>query len=367
MVKQIIKILYLEDDSTVARLVRSVLAEEKDILFKTEHFVRLEPALKRLKKGGFDVVLTDLQMSDSQGLDTFLRIQRYAPTVPIVIMSATYEEKELAIEALGKGAQDYLMKDEESLRLLSRTLSYAIERNRLMQLKEKFVSIVAHELRTPITIIKTANGLLLDMLAKKLDKEQKNIFDMIEFNVNRLTKIINDLLDLAKYKSGKTEIKKTPVDIVDLIKNVVISFQPMMIGKTIEIKTNFPERPINIEIDRDKITQVFTNLFSNAVKFTFPPQKEKEKEQKAVVEIFLKEKSNEIECSVKNTGIGISKEDIPSLFSVFRQFGHVGTGSEKGTGLGLSIVKEIIELHDGKVWAESEFGKWAKFTFTLPK
>ncbi|MFH1287390.1 MAG: ATP-binding protein, partial [bacterium] len=176
-------------------------------------------------------------------------------------------------------------------------------------------------------------------------------------NMDRLTRIINNLLDISKIEAGKTELMKGLIEITSLIKKVATSFESNAKEKGLELRVSLPKEGIEIYADADKMIQVFINLVANAVKFT----------EKGYIEISVEEKEEIVECSVADTGIGISKDDLPKLFSKFQQFGRVPGSGEKGTGLGLSIAKGIVEMHNGRIRVESESGKGTKFTFTVPK
>lgn len=231
------------------------------------------------------------------------------------------------------------------------------ERKRLEHLKDEFVSTVSHELRTPLSITKEGVSLVLDGIAGNLNEKQAEILTTSMGNIDRLARIINDLLDISKIESGKVELKKEMIDIVDLIRNVAGSFDSKVKEKGLELKMDLPWQQINIYADADRIIEVFTNLFSNATKFTY----------QGFIAVSIQDKGFEIECTISDTGIGIAKENMPYLFDKFRQFSRMAGGGEKGTGLGLAIVKGIIEMHKGKIWAESEIEKGTKFIFTLPK
>ena len=231
------------------------------------------------------------------------------------------------------------------------------ERKRLEGLKDEFVSNVSHELRTPLSIIKEAINLILDRIVGDVNQRQKDVLATAKDNIDRLTRIINELLDISKIEAGKLQLKKDNVDIASLIKKVVLSFEAKAKEKGLELKQNFSPAKIQLFIDADKITEVFINLLGNAVKFT----------DKGCIEISAEDKGNEVECFVKDTGIGIAEENLPKVFDKFQQFGRISGPGERGTGLGLSIVKGIIEMHNGIIRVESRFGEGAKFTFVLPK
>jgi anti-sigma regulatory factor (Ser/Thr protein kinase) len=146
-------------------------------------------------------------------------------------------------------------------------------------------------------------------------------------------------------------------EMVALVLKIISSFVPQAKAKGLEMKGSFSKEKIKAYVDKDRITQVFSNLIGNAVKFT----------QKGHIEISLVDREDAIECSVSDTGPGIAKKDFAQLFDKFQQFGHPVSGEEKGTGLGLAITKGIVELHKGEIRVESQVNAGTKFTFVLPK
>ena len=231
------------------------------------------------------------------------------------------------------------------------------ELRKLDQLKRDFISTVSHELRTPLAITKEGISLILDKIPGKINEQQEKILSTARSNIDRLARIIDELLDVSKIEAGKVELKRGLVDIAGLIRQVASSFELNLKEKNLELKINVPEKQIDAFVDPDKLIQVFTNLIGNALKFT----------DRGYIEISLQEKEKEIECVVADTGLGISEEDLPKVFSKFEQFGRLPGPGEKGTGLGLAITKGIIELHGGKIRVESKLGQGAKFSFILPK
>ena len=231
------------------------------------------------------------------------------------------------------------------------------ELKKLDQLKNDFISTVSHELRTPLSISREGISLLLDHIPGEINKKQEQILTTAKDNIDRLARIINDLLDISKIESGRVELKRSLVNFSSLIKHVAYSFELKVRNKGLRLKAVFPEDPIEIFVDSDKIIQVLTNLVGNALKFT----------EKGSIEIMAEENESALKCSVSDTGVGIAKEYIPKVFEKFQQFGRTAGGGEKGTGLGLAIAKKIVEMHNGKIEMESEAGKGTKFTFSLPK
>jgi hypothetical protein len=176
-------------------------------------------------------------------------------------------------------------------------------------------------------------------------------------NMDRLGRLINDILGISKIEANKMEIKKECLNIVQLAESVASTFEMKVKEKGLDLRVRFPDQEIPVFADRDKIIQVFTNLINNAIKFT----------PSGCIEVSGRIDGDRVECRVTDTGMGISSEDLTRTFLKFQQFGRVPGAGEKGTGLGLSIAKGIVEMHHGKIWVESELNVGTKFIFTLPK
>ncbi len=228
---------------------------------------------------------------------------------------------------------------------------------RLDKLKDDFINTVSHELRTPLSISKEAISLILEKIPGDINDQQTEILEIARNNIERLARIINGLLDVSKMEAGKADLKKEEIDLPLLIRMIAQAFEPKAKDKGLELRLDLPEMQIRVYADEDKLNQIFTNLVDNAVKFT----------SKGCIEIGAEEKEKEIICRVRDSGIGIGPLDLPKIFDKFTQFVRKDGPGEKGTGLGLSIVKGLVELHRGRIWAESEPGRGTTVTFSLPK
>ena len=226
--------------------------------------------------------------------------------------------------------------------------------------KSEFLSIVAHELFNPLTPVKEGLGLLLEESIGPLNPVQKQCTEVVYEEVNRLSRLVNDLLDINRLDAGKIRIQRSAIDIHPLVKSVIASVENKASEKNITILENIPHPIFDLFADRDRMKQVLFNLLDNAVKYS-PPSRS--------IEIGALSRSGYIEITVKDQGFGISRSDIKKLFERFAQLNypeHV-ENREKGSGLGLSIVKEIIKLHHGKIKVQSEYGQGSSFIITLPK
>lgn len=222
--------------------------------------------------------------------------------------------------------------------------------------KSDFISTVSHEIRTPLTSIIMGNGILLDNTIGDLNKDQAEVIQAMDEDGRALLALVDDLLDLSKIKAGKLEMSIREVDLNRIIANSLKTIGEIAKEKEITVVNNIDENLPLLMIDIGKISSVLNNLLANAIKFT-----------KEGGEITLESelKADEVEISVIDTGIGISKEDQISIFDKFVQVKGIGIDT-KGTGLGLAIAKEYVKMHRGRIWVESELGKGSKFIFTLP-
>ncbi|KJJ83723.1 protein containing ATP-binding region, ATPase-like protein [Candidatus Omnitrophus magneticus] len=231
------------------------------------------------------------------------------------------------------------------------------EEKESLRLKTEFISTVSHELRTPLTTIREGVSQVLDGVLGDTTNAQKEFLSISLEDIDRLTRIINNLLDISKIESGKITLKRELTDINEIIKNIKSSFAGQASKKGLDIFIDVPNEPLLLYVDKDKIIQLFTNLVNNAIKFT----------NKGYITISARSYESMVECSVSDTGIGIEEDDIPKVFEKFQQFKRIDSAGEKGTGLGLSIVKNIVGVHGGKIKVESSGNnKGAKFIFTLP-
>jgi len=255
-------------------------------------------------------------------------------------------------------ARVFFAEEEEEEASIVVSLKDITERTKIEQMKNEFIASVSHELKTPLTIIKEATDLVVDEIPGKIVEGQRDILTTAQENIDRLSNIINSLLDISRIESGKLKLYTKPVNMSELIKNTVSDFKYLAEQKGILLDYKVTQDKVDISCDADKIRQVLVNLIFNALKFT---------SQDGRIKVICNENGNEVIVSVQDTGIGISEENIPRLFDRFIQFGREPGPGEKGTGLGLAISKGIVELHKGRVWVESKLNKGSEFYFSLPK
>lgn len=221
------------------------------------------------------------------------------------------------------------------------------------KMKDEFLSMSAHELKTPLTPMISFSQLMLDGKLGELSEEQKEGLEAISLQTKRLLASINKILHLTRLESKKLEPMPENLQLRDLIQDTVKFMEQSAIQKKIILTQKITELPL-IKADRDYLRDILTNLVDNAIKFT--PEGGK-------VSIETEEKKNHILVKVKDTGMGIATENIPKLFDKGFQADH----SVPGIGLGLHICKKLVEAHGGEIWVETELGKGSTFCFTLPK
>ncbi|MCD4822334.1 MAG: sensor histidine kinase [Methanococcoides sp.] len=226
----------------------------------------------------------------------------------------------------------------------------------LDRLKNDFVSMVSHELKTPLTAMKTSSEFLRESECNRDIKEE--MLDLIIRNIDRQARMVDDLLDISRIESGKMKFIPEDVNIKEIIEIALHNVQKHAKDKSINIMVNCPEDVAVIRTDKDKLIRVFVNLLTNAIKFT-PEEGE--------VTIIVEDHENHLQTSIKDNGIGISREKRDKIFDKFYQVDSTATRKAGGTGLGLAIIKGIIDGQGGNIYLESETGKGSTFTFRLPK
>jgi PAS domain S-box-containing protein len=226
------------------------------------------------------------------------------------------------------------------------------ELRKVDQLKTDFLDIASHELRTPLTSIRGFSGVLADGMLGELNEKQKDALLKVISNSDRMIRLINDMLDISRIRSGRLEMNIARLDISEVIEGVVAGMKLLSEKKSISQIVDIPDSLV-IEGDRDRIEQLITNLVDNAIKFT---------PDGGSVSVNASDHETCVEVTISDTGIGIALDDLPHVFEEFWQ-----VKKSKGIGLGLTIAANIVREHGGEVWATSEKGAGSTFGFRLPK
>ncbi len=366
-----INILLIEDDSVDVLLLSEHLSESTSLIFHLDRFEDLPGSMEDVKSLNPDIILLDLGLAHTQGLETLdALIDLVGFKYPILILTGNNDE-EAGIEAIKKGAQDYLIKGYVNTDLLVRGIRYSIERHSLHKelenmlesvqemdrMRMDFFSCLNHELRSPMTVINGFTDILLKGYAGELNKKQKDYISSIGNSSSHMLTLINDVLDYSQLESGKSTLNYTTFsisDIFDECKPLITSFK---IRKNLDVSITVKDKGRMITADRIKLKQILFNLLSNAMKFT---------PACGNVSIMSGFKEDMLEVMIEDTGIGIPEDKISSVFDPFIQIGTIMDDSQKGTGLGLNLVKRYVQMHGGSIYLESEVGKGSRFTFTIP-
>jgi signal transduction histidine kinase len=358
-----IRVLIIDDDEVDCMAARHALrACPYPVEFESDTAGTLSKALDKLGSGQYDVALLDLGLPDSMGLGTVKKVINTAQDVPIVVLTGLADDQ-TGLSAIDIGAADYIVKDPSIGGVLGRILLYALERKKAesklkkaMEAKADLVNMVSHDLRIPLTAIKEGIGIVLAGEAGAINDEQKDFLGLAKTNIDRLTRLITDFLDIQKIAADRQRFNIQQNDVNELISDVHRTMKPVARQKGIDFRIELEERLPRINFDYDGITRVVTNLVSNALRFT----------TEGGIVIRTKKDNSRIVVAVSDTGCGISTEDMKLLFTKYGQLSSATFKDEESTGLGLVISKQIVEYHGGKIWVESQPGRGSTFYFYLP-
>ncbi len=223
--------------------------------------------------------------------------------------------------------------------------------------RSEFISMVSHELRSPLTVVRESLDLVSDGTAGPVNERQKDILRIGLDNTGRLQRLIDGLLDITKIEAGVMPLDMSRADLGALVAATAGDYAYLAAEKRITMEKTLPDSPLATYCDQDKLRQVLVNLVSNALKFT---------PEGGTITLSLRPWEGEALISVENSGQGIDPEDVPRLFNKFSQVGGAQPAGVKGTGLGLAISKGIVEMHGGRIWVESQPGEGCKFYVLLP-
>ncbi len=384
---QLIRVLLIGDNQKDVRLVQKKLdshtIEKYDLIYVTS----VSEAIKYIKKDGpADVILSDITLPDSQGLKTFRKLKRVASNLPVIFFAGSPDDS-LAVAAIRKGAQDYLLKGQLKSDTLVRSIHYAIERKKfqndvdrvrnnsrklrlkasllrkervqlmaLNEVKDDFISLASHQLRTPATGVKQYIGMLLEGYAGGLNTRQKEMLEIANDSNERQLMIVNDLLKVAQVDSGNLTLVKSTTDVGKLVKEVIedikIKFKERK--QTVDIST--PNKECLANIDAERFRMVVENIIDNASKYS---------DHGKHVDVSVVKKRGKIIVKVKDSGVGIAKDDVDKVFLKFMRVSNPLSVRVGGSGLGMYWAKKIIDLHKAEITVDSVLGKGTVFTITL--
>lgn len=355
-----LRVLLLEDDPEDAAVVRRSL---RGTSFDVDCCQRLVVALERLKAGGVDVVLSDLNLPDSQGLETVKRLKERARAVPLVVLTGTAGQ-EAGVAAVRAGAQDYLSKDELLGPHLARTLVFACERQEMDRFKEELVRMVGHELRSPAATAFTCLDALREGHLGPLPDRAREAVAQAQRSIGHLIATLDDLAEAQRAGLGRLKLEPRAVDAMAALRDVAqaLAVRAEQKGIVLALDAALPEAgapPLGpVRADPARLRQVLTNLVDNALKFT-------ERGGRVTLSVRPHTRTDCAQFTVADTGPGIPPEEAARVFDKLYQ---TPSGRKAGgLGLGLYIAREFVQLLGGMIWVDSRPGVGTAFHFTLPR
>ena len=364
------RILVVDDIEANVKMLEGILKTQN---FKTYSAYSGKQALEIINRMSVDLVLLDINMPQMDGYEVCEKIKENEnlQDIPIIFVSALDATVD-KVRGFQAGAVDYVSKPYQVIEVLARIRAHLtnykqrkeIERLRqqdkeyfqtLNEMRDDVMNMATHDMKNPLNnIILTVR--MLEKYGNIQDEKGKFLLKTIENSVGQMKELITGILDIAKIETG-LDIKKEKVDLTRFVRELVREFLVPAATKKIQLQFNPPATAIEIEIDVERMKQVFRNLLSNAVKYT--PNQGK-------VTVILESNEAEVTISIQDTGLGIPAEDIPHLFDKFYRVTKSDRNDIEGTGLGLAIAKSIIEQHQGTIHVESEVEQGTTFVIKLP-
>ncbi|MDJ0620549.1 MAG: ATP-binding protein [Calothrix sp. MO_192.B10] len=377
-----VKILLIEDNLAEARLLQEFLKQAKSHEFTVVHVQRLAAGLHKLGTEYYDVILLDLTLPDSQGLASLPPLMSQASTIPIVVLTNTNDD-ELALEAVRKGAQDYLVKRQINVAILIRSIRYAIERKQALetlrnvnqtlenrveektaelvkareinQFKSEFVSMLSHDIRNPLNTILLATGLLQNS-DRKLTQEKKHThFQLIRSAIKNMAHLLDEVSFIGKADAGKLPCELIYLDLVGFCSELVAAARLKAANTHLNLVFSSHGDLGEILCDENLLRHILENLLGNAIKYSPPGGK---------VIFELREQDKQIIFQIQDWGIGIPETEQQRLFQPFYRASNVD--NIPGTGMGLAIVKKCVETLNGEISVNSTVGLGTIVTVKLP-
>ena len=385
-----LNILTIDDDPADAEILGRHLDDIPGITISLSHYLNADEGLAALKDSDTDVdfVFLDYYLGDKTGLQIVERVRASGDLRPIIVLTGRTDAT-LAVAITQAGADDYISKNNLSTETLRRAIDHAYARqhkrelathnqqlveelqttNRLLEEKNnhlaqmyttahRFVDNVAHEFRTPLTVIKEFASIIVDGLGGPVTKTQTEYLQFITTATRDLAQLVDDFLDSSKLKAGSLRVDREFHSIREVFDSVKPILSTRASAKKIELTQQIDPRIGQVFVDLEKIGRIIVNLTVNAIKFS-PDNSE--------IKLWAKPGDNdEITIGISDQGPGLSKDDVAVIFDRFKQVGDVHRSTTKGFGLGLNIARELIWLNLGTVHVESKVGSGSTFSFTLP-
>lgn len=375
-----IRLLLIDDDPDDYLLTKEVVAEMPGGDFTLDWVREYEAGIEAVCKGDHDVFLIDYRIGDKTGIDLWYESRKKACTGPMILLTGQ-SAIEIDLEAYSAGATDFLEKDKLDAKQLERSIRYALRQHETERALEKkveartadlaaanealheaarrkdeFLATLGHELRNPLAPMR--NALEIMRMAGGSPEILNRAREVLERQVQTMVRLIDDLLDVARYFTGKFRIKRESLDIRSAVNDAVEATSPLFEKAGVSLSVTLPDHPVEVTGDRLRLAQTFTNILANAAKYT---------ELGGSCSIAVVPERDSVLITIRDTGIGIPSDMLPQVFLLFAQIDRTLNRAHGGLGIGLALVKRLVEMHDGTVAAASDgLGKGARFDVRLP-
>lgn len=355
-------ILVCDDQEMILRFCAKIL-ESKG--YQVKGIGSGEEAIELARREHFDLLLVDFMMPGINGLETLKAIREFDPEIVGVIITG-HGSFSMAVDALKLGFKGFITKPftaEELLLAVSETLRQSNLEKEVMaykqaaKLKDDFLALVSHELRTPLSLVRSSANLLFDIRSEKANEDEKKMLSILRKEIGRLAKIISDLLIMSELGSINGQHPRDLLNLKDITEKIINSLKEDASEKEISIRNLIPDNTPNVNGEKSKIIQLIINLLDNAIKFN---------RRGGQVNITASKGEDHIRFEIEDTGLGIAKEKISTIFNSFHPLEDLMTRTVRGLGLGLPVSKKIIDAHEGEIWVETKPEKGSRFIFTLP-
>ncbi len=364
-----IRVLVVEDDEDDWLIIRKIFSQIPDSRFRIEWSKTYDDAVARIDENNHDVYLIDYRLGERTGMDILERVHPEHRSQPFILMTGV-SDSDLEWRSLRLAAADYLVKGSFDSTLLSRTLTYTLQRKHIEQqrvdelvelnrAKEDFISIASHQLRTPATGVKQYLGMVVEGFVGEVPEAQLNLLNQAYRSNERQLRIISDLLKVAQVDSGKMKLHPTLVRIDELLNEVIDEQRGTLANRsqTIDFVKAAKKVPA-IHFDSDAIRMVVENIVDNASKYS---------PEGSTIMVEVGQDSHMLSVSVHDTGVGIEEQDLPRLFEKFTRFDNPLSTKVGGSGLGLYWAKRIVDMHGGRIDYRPNQPSGSVFTILLPK
>lgn len=365
MNKEALTILLIEDSEVFGKAVIALIDAASSIAMRIVTAQSLRAGLEILDKEPVDLLLLDLTLPDSRGLDTVTAVRNRSSSVPIVVLSGV-EEEATALETLKRGAQDFLFKGDLNPRQLNRAIMFAMERKRLQSVeaerirlfeqREDFMATLTHDLKNPLIGANRVLELIANGQIGDASEDVQQLLSKVRDSNVALLSMIRNLLEVYRYEKDVNMLVRENFDLSVMVAKYVSEVEPAIKARGVTLAADLPASPFPVYADKSGLLRVLQNLIDNAVKFSPPGEN---------VELKLLGEMDKAVLLVSDHGPGITADDMTRLFQRFWQ-GRSKQMRMSGSGLGLYLCRQIIEAHNGHIWCESEENQGATFLFSLP-